>query len=146
MKCQKCNRNEANVRYSETVNGRTREIRLCGDCAKEAGLLDRTRAMFGDMEREMMSAFALPFGGSAFGRRMLGSFFRPSAAELGGFFSAETAGDMPEAARESEPAPAADPKLETENDLKARLLDAIAEERYEDAAKLRDKIKSVKGE
>ena len=146
MKCQKCNKNEANVRYSETVNGRTREICLCSDCAKETGLLDRTRTMFGDMEREMMSAFALPFGGNAFGRGMLKSFFRPSVPELGGFFSSETAGDMPEAARDEEPAPAADAKLETENDLKARLLDAIADERYEDAAKLRDKIKAIKGE
>lgn len=40
MKCEKCNKNEATVYFSKTVNGKTTEYNLCPDCAKELGIFD----------------------------------------------------------------------------------------------------------
>lgn len=154
MKCQKCNKNEANVQYRESVNGVTREICLCEECARETGLLNKTSNMFAKMERQMLNAFANPFGRRALGGGFLGdSFFTEPFAEIGGFFENDPVEDMRLPITE---APANDKKerkngqkeasAETEETLKAKLLDAIADERYEDAAKYRDKIKKLKGE
>ncbi len=154
MKCQKCNKNEANVQYRESINGTTREICLCSECAKETGLLKRTDGIFQNMEREMLSAFAFPFGGaSLFGRGLSRAFSNPfgSFPEIGGFFendpvesieSITTEDDKKEAPKKGKKL---DPREEIDQ-LKAKLLDAIADERYEEAAKLRDKIKKIKGE
>lgn len=38
MKCQNCGENEANVRYTEIVNGVKKEMSLCDKCSKELGL------------------------------------------------------------------------------------------------------------
>lgn len=149
MKCQKCNKNEANVQYRETVNGVTREISLCSHCAKETGLLDRTSGMFEKMERQLLGAFSSPFGGlgrSSFAPLGLsGSIFSEPFSEVGGFFENDPVESMkilsvPEKPKADEEQP------ETVDSLKAKLLDAIADERYEDAAKYRDKIKQLKGE
>lgn len=165
MKCQKCNKNEANVRYSENINGKKREICLCSECAKETGLLERASGMFGNMEREMMSAFSLPFGGLSFGAFPLGniagggflpsmrSVFADGFPEAGEFFDVDPVEnmDLPDGSaggekKRNEKKTPAEAKAETEDTLKAKLLDAIADERYEDAAKLRDEIKKLKGE
>jgi protein arginine kinase activator len=37
MMCQRC-QEEASVHLTETINGRRRELHLCGDCAQQAGL------------------------------------------------------------------------------------------------------------
>ena len=34
MKCEKCGKNEATMYYKETVNGVTREMHLCPECAQ----------------------------------------------------------------------------------------------------------------
>ncbi len=150
MKCQKCNKNEANVQYREMINGTTREIHLCSECAKETGLLKQTSDMFARMERSMMNAFAFPFGGS---RLLGGSFFDEPFAEIGGFFENDPVESMslpsydaPEKEKKENKREKKQPEAETVDTLKAKLLDAIADERYEDAAKYRDKIKQLKGE
>ena len=38
MLCQKCHKNEANVRYTEVVNGEKIEMRLCEQCSHKLGL------------------------------------------------------------------------------------------------------------
>lgn len=144
MKCQKCHKNEANVQYRESVNGNTREIFLCSDCAAESGLMNHTSEIFRSMEREMLSAFSFPFGRS-FGRSLFGGPSRglslSTAPEAGGFFENDPVESMNTV---EHPKEAKKPK--TVDELKAKLLDAIADERYEDAAKLRDRIKELKGE
>ena len=35
MKCEKCGKNEATMYYKETINGVTREMHLCPDCATD---------------------------------------------------------------------------------------------------------------
>lgn len=38
MLCEKCNKNEANIRYTEIINGEKREIMLCESCSHKLGL------------------------------------------------------------------------------------------------------------
>ena len=38
MKCEKCGKNEATMYYKETVNGVTREMHLCPECAQKENL------------------------------------------------------------------------------------------------------------
>ncbi len=136
MKCQKCNTNEANVRYTETINGSTREMCLCSECARESGILGRTEDMFSRLERQMISVFANPFSAPLMGRGL----FVASAPCVGGSCSEAEAIEPPH--KEEVLAP----ERTGEDAIKAKLLDAIADERYEDAAVLRDELKKLKGE
>ena len=36
MKCQKCNKNEANTHYTQIINGKKKEYFLCSECANES--------------------------------------------------------------------------------------------------------------
>ena len=38
MKCQNCNNNEANVKYTEVINGEKREMMLCEECSHKLGV------------------------------------------------------------------------------------------------------------
>lgn len=38
MKCQNCGENDANFRYTEIINGVKKELNLCGDCAEKLGV------------------------------------------------------------------------------------------------------------
>jgi len=38
MICQKCNKNTANVKYTEIINGEKKEMMLCEECSHELGL------------------------------------------------------------------------------------------------------------
>ena len=38
MKCQNCGKNEANIRYTQIINGVKKEIALCSECAAKLGI------------------------------------------------------------------------------------------------------------
>ena len=38
MLCQKCGKNEANIRYTQIINGDAKEMVLCNECAGELGI------------------------------------------------------------------------------------------------------------
>ena len=40
MKCENCGENEANVKYTQIINGVKKQMNLCEDCAKELGIED----------------------------------------------------------------------------------------------------------
>jgi len=40
MMCQNCNENEANVKYTQIINGVKKQMNLCDRCAKELGIDD----------------------------------------------------------------------------------------------------------
>ena len=40
MKCQNCGENDANVRYTQIINGVKKQMNLCDKCAKELGIDD----------------------------------------------------------------------------------------------------------
>lgn len=41
MLCENCGKKEANVKYSENINGIKREMCLCEECSKKLGITDR---------------------------------------------------------------------------------------------------------
>ena len=47
MKCNCCKKNEANVFYSETVNGKKAEAYLCNECAEKLGVKVRVPELSG---------------------------------------------------------------------------------------------------
>lgn len=40
MKCSHCNNNEANTHIKRVINGKSEEMYLCSECAKELGVMD----------------------------------------------------------------------------------------------------------
>lgn len=41
MLCENCGKREANVRYSENINGVRKEMHLCEECSRKLGITDR---------------------------------------------------------------------------------------------------------
>lgn len=41
MLCENCKKREANVRYSENINGVKKEMHLCDECSKKLGITDK---------------------------------------------------------------------------------------------------------
>ena len=139
MKCDRCGKNEATFHYKTNINGRVTEVHLCPDCARAMGYA-------GSVERRMSSWFdddwfdrpfrmLEPFFGG-FGSRMLTEFPQPVDV----LEQAQSAGP------ESSAAEAMSLALERKrNALETQLHNAVAEERYEDAARLRDELKALGG-
>lgn len=154
MKCEKCNQNEAQFYYKETVNGKTTEKHLCADCAHEEGLdrvfEQRTGDMFREFDRAFESFFAPdPFFNGFFSRRAMPSFARTMLMPMLtlprieiGYMEPET-----EAREEESPAEAKkDEELNRRRELNAlrhQLKEAVRTENYEKAIELRDKIKEL---
>ena len=129
MKCQHCNQNEATFYYRSTVNGRTTQTRLCAECAEKLGYTAAMRPM-----RAFESAFfPRPFSLlEGFGSRLLTEF--PSPVEE---------------VQEKEEALLDDTARDEftlqcrRNALEHRLQTAIAEENYEEAARVRDELRTL---
>lgn len=41
MLCENCKKRQANVRYSENINGIRKELNLCDECSKKLGITDK---------------------------------------------------------------------------------------------------------
>ena len=145
MKCQNCGKNEATFYYKSNINGRVMESHLCPQCARQLGLVQ-------DMRRPMMSSFwddddffTRPFrmlepllGG--FGSRLLTEFPEPV--------------DVTQEARRTASEPQDDSLVQgDEREQLSRRRQRIALEtqvslgvvsvNFEDAAKLRDQLRSL---
>ena len=145
MRCDRCGKNEATFYYKSNINGKVTQIHLCPQCAEELGYTDSFRSagmtggLFGDF-------FSRPFGMletffSGLGSRMLTEFPEPV--------------DVLGQARESTPAQEdtgdllprdeqdALTRQRKRNALQTQLNLAVQEERFEEAAKLRDELKAL---
>ena len=63
MLCDNCGKREANVRYSENINGRKRELNLCEECSQKLGISNMDFNMpidFSSFFGEFMEDFATP--------------------------------------------------------------------------------------
>lgn len=84
MKCEKCGKNEATMYYKETVNGVTREMHLCPECAQKENLGGAFESAFQSMNHFWSDPFH-SFLGGGFGslwNDMLGEA-TPTATLLG---------------------------------------------------------------
>lgn len=63
MLCDNCGKREANVKYSENINGRKKELNLCEECSKKLGITNVDFSMpidFSSFFGELMEDFATP--------------------------------------------------------------------------------------
>ncbi len=171
MLCENCKQREANVRYSENINGVKREMHLCEECSRELGITD-------NMNFDMGLDFPSLFGGIFEDFPMLlnevkdvtcktcGLSFDDvvNSGRLGCPDCYETfesrldpilkrmqganrhTGRLGEISEKQVELKKEKPKKEEVKEsklenLEKQLKEAIKEERYEDAAKLRDEIK-----
>ena len=186
MLCQKCNKNEANVKYTEIINGEKKQMMLCEECSHELGL--------DNMNFNMPIDFSSFFGGLLGEDEYNSPEFMPlfqtvkelkcsncnmtyddfiNQGKLGceecynvflnkidsilkrihgdnKHLGRKSVGSGNASAKKEKNVEAAisRPKKETTQENKLEQLQkdlkkAIAEERYEDAAKIRDEIKSL---
>jgi protein arginine kinase activator len=137
MLCDKCKKNEANIRVSHVINGIKSEQRLCAECA---GLADMMQMMFHGMFGVNPQMFAMMTQANASGmpagipvagsnhEEMSEADFAAMGLKLPGPEDAEVCGCKSE---------------EGKNDiqaLKKRLDEAVGNEAFEQAARLRDEI------
>lgn len=170
MICQHCNQNEATTHIQKNVNGEKTEMHLCSKCAKELGVMDEFRmpsmsdlfgnSLLGNFLGAGVSAMNSLSGvercstcGSSFNDIVKSGHIgcsdcydkfadklEPSVKKIHGktkhigkYVSYEDAVNEPKEKKEEN-------ELEG---LKRQLDDAVKEQRFEDAAVLRDKIKEM---
>lgn len=158
MKCDKCKTNEANFHKVCNINGKVSETHLCSECAKKSKEFDFDKEFnslnFGkSFFDDIMSDFKTSF--SYFTSPLLNNFLDFNDFE-DDFFNTKllshenkenhgkkivkTNNNKPEEIKLSDEEKR---KLEIQK-LDLQLKKAVVEERYEDAVKLRDKIKELK--
>ena len=145
MKCQNCGKNEATFYYKSNINGRVMESHLCPECARQLGLVqDRLRPMmssFWDDDDFFTRPFRMlePLLGG-FGSRLLTEFPEPV--------------DVTQQARRAAEEPREDNLVQGDereklsrqrqrNALETQLRHAVETENFEEAAKLRDQLRSL---
>ena len=166
MKCEKCGVADANLLYTETVNGQSRTLHLCGDCAKSLGIGNFPAegkpfsSLFGGYPDLFSDFFGLSSNqsqksgktcadcGSSFAEiKKSGKVGCPACYTAFGEELSESIRAIHGNATHTGRAPLAkraamekETKLAT---LKKALRDAIASEDFEKAAMLRDEIRTV---
>ncbi len=157
MLCSHCNKREANFHYKQVTNGKYTELHLCGECATELGYLSADQG-FG---LEDMLGELLGFGGGVTPGMAVCQDCGTTAEQLK---KTGTVGcsscynvfekDIENILSRIQPATEHKGKLAGEQgeqlrkksevkQLKELLNKAISDERYEDAAHIRDKIKDL---
>lgn len=174
MLCQNCNKNEANVRYTQIINGVKKEMILCEKCSKELGIDNMKLSLpisfsnfFGDFLNEYDNSF-MPLitkpketkcnkCGMTYNEFMqLGKFGCDNCYEVfstridpilkrlqgsnryNGKKAEENEINMQKTEVKKEVS-----KQDKINKLKAKLKQLVREEKYEEAAKVRDEIKEL---
>jgi len=163
MLCTNCNVNEANFHYKRIIDGRKTEQHLCSDCAHSLGYLGQNENIFG-IGSILNDFIAMPMSGSASKVKISCPNCSTTYDEFKrtGFLGCDKCYDTFSSAIEGilsriQPATVhkgslggeTGEKIRKENELsnlKDELKKAIIEERYEDAAVLRDKIKKMEEE
>lgn len=150
MKCEKCSQNEATIHMVRIENGVTREIYMCNSCAAESGLLTGPFSL-----KDMLTSF-MPVQQETAPKVCSGCGSTIEDIKKTGFTGCEkcyedlreellpmikaihgsiaNVGKAPQQTGSN----AAASEMET---LKQKLVTAIKDERYEEAAQLRDRIK-----
>ncbi len=163
MLCEKCGKNNATTHIRTVVNGVVKELNLCSSCAAKEGyntfphnsLAGMLASMFGDV------AAHTQLSGAETKCHICGSDFR-TIAESGKVGCAEcyktfgnellpylkrVHGSTHHIGKIPNSAPlAVVPEAETVESLRLKLNQLVSEEKYEQAAVIRDKIKKMEAE
>ena len=186
MLCENCGKNEANVKYTQIINGVKKEMRLCEECAKEQGITNIDFSMpinfssfLGDMFDEYNESNFLPqiVNNNSLKCKKCGLTYDEFINT--GKFGCENCyntfldkidylvknlhGSTRHIGRKTKYIKSNESKIKNNNkieekilnksegeseerkidELKRKLKEAIKDERYEDAAKIRDEIKKI---
>ena len=172
MLCEHCNKREANVKYTQIINGEKRQMLLCSSCAKEMGIDNLSFDMdvnlsnfFGDLLGEYeKEAFPSLIGtnelkcsncqmtydefqrngkmGCSHCYEAFSDKIDPLLKRLHG--STKYVGRKSKSNIEDvKTKDSQNGKLEEIEKLKEKIKELIKEENYEEAAKIRDKIKKL---
>lgn len=164
MKCQHCNNNEATTHIKKNINGNVTEMHLCSECAKELGVMEEfspesffNDTFFGNFLGAGVPAMNILSGidhceycGSTFndivksGRVGCANCYskfedrlQPTITKMHG--NAKHIGKNVTYTEDKE----AEPEISELDKLKNDLKLAVQEQRFEDAAVLRDKINEM---
>lgn len=164
MLCSHCNKKEATFHYKTVSKGQMTEIHLCSDCAQELGFADKYSDIFGEgmnVNSILNQFFSLsgkkPAQDNALKCPECGTDFKRfnSTGLLGCDKCYDVFADAVETMMQrtqgatvhngkiSGPDSEEIKKQNELSKLKSELQKAILEEKYEDAAKLRDSIKAL---
>ena len=144
MLCQNCGKNEVNFRYTQIINGVKKEMALCDKCAKElqcnkCGMTYDEFANSGKLGcANCYDVFSDPLEQVL--KKIHGSTGHVGRCEK------VTEGDENITEKLNKNEKAKSKKTEKEDKvekLESELKQAVKEERYEDAAKIRDEIKKL---
>ncbi|MBE6555854.1 MAG: hypothetical protein E7663_06470 [Ruminococcaceae bacterium] len=165
MKCEKCLQNEATYYYEETVNGKTRSLHLCAECAKKmqsgqipkedsapdlfsSPLPDLLGDLFGLSPKKTESAKRCPDCGALWqdlvscGKACCPTCYKTFAQELERTVRA-IHGNVTHTGRAPAGFRAVHEKEQRIAALKKELAAAITDENFEKAAELRDEIRKL---
>lgn len=165
MKCNHCGKNEANTHYKRVINGKKEEMYLCEECAKELGVMNdfsfepfSMDTFFGNLLGAGAAALNSIAGvdrctycGSSFNDIVnsgkvgcancydrFESKLNPSIEKLHGR-TRHVGKSVSYTVEEDEPQESVDELTKLKEEMKL----AIKEQRFEDAAVIRDKIKNL---
>ena len=156
MLCEKCGKNHATTHIKTVVNGVVKEYNLCPYCAAKYGYTTNSLAgmlasMFGEISSGELSKHQTKCSvcGAAFsdiaktGKVGCSECYTVFYNDLLPYLkrvhgSTKHAGKVPDSAPLM-----VDPKTETVDELRNQLSRLVAEEKYEQAAVIRDKIKEM---
>ncbi len=156
MICEKCGKNQATTHIKSVVNGIVREYNLCANCAAGYGynsnsLTGMLASMFGDINKigAAQTAKKCPVCGESFsdiaksGKVGCTECYTTFYSELLPYLK-RVHGSTKHVGKVPNNAPlVVMPKTETVEDLRKELSRLVAEENYEQAAVVRDKIKEM---
>lgn len=162
MLCERCKQREANVHMVTTVNGVTRESHLCSQCAAQAHAMPQpfsAKQFLGQWMPTQGTHLRCPVCGTTLESLQRTGFvgcpscYETFAGQLGPMLMAMHGTDRHIADRadrmHGQAASQAVQEEPVQDDpiagLKVQLQRAVQEERYEDAAQLRDQIKQAQG-
>lgn len=140
MKCQNCGMRDANVRYSQNINGRKAEVCLCSECANELGILNNLSAGF-ERFNNAFSDFFDDFGGMRL--MQMPKIFLDVGAEPSTVESDYYDRTNPELDEALKNITKKSRNMTEKEKLERELKDCIDNENYERAAEIRDKLKNM---
>ena len=136
MLCQNCKIRKANVFIKRSINGKSKELHLCSDCAEKLGYSDMFNkpvfSGFGSLFENFFNAPSILSGESFLS---LPDF---SDDDFFGNYNRQTQPQIAYTVVDN------DHKDEEKSDLEKELEKAVEEQNYEEAARLRDLIKENK--
>jgi len=153
MKCQICQQNEANLQVKQVISGDVREIAVCGECAAKSGVKEASIPMLTDFlfgigmkpqpqpVDEDKACVECHMRYSDFRKGSLlgcAACYESFESELRPLLESIHEGD-----RHTGKAPAGELAAAETAGLKDRLSRAVAEQDFEKAAELRDRLREI---